>query len=286
MKENNGIESVDNLLTGSTEPVESIAEWYHVNTKLFPGSEPAPFGKNAEEIPEQKALQIEIAEKEEFIAKHGKKYATSTTISLPEPTSLTAISLQKAMQSRRSAAEFNTKAFLSLEDFSAILNAGYGINNARREGEGIRRYIPSAGGLFPLEIYLLPLRIEQVSAGDLCHYQSRTHALEIVGSCKARETAVSCLTQSEMADAAAILVISGLLPRVDWKYGERGYRYILLEAGHVVQNICLAGAALGLGVCPVAGYHDDVIHDLLWLDGVSEFVVYVVCIGNVLKESV
>jgi SagB-type dehydrogenase family enzyme len=189
-------------------------------------------------------------------------------------------SFPKLLQSRRSATGFDTNSSLTLTDISTLLDVGYGLNHDRRNDEGIRRYVPSAGALFPLEMYLMLLRVEQIDAEKLFHYQPRTHELELIGSCEGQKKAESLLTQRAMADAAAILFVSGCMPRVTWKYGERGYRYILLEAGHVAQNICLAGAALNIGVCPVAGYYDDVVHDLFWLDGVTEFVVYVLCIGR------
>ena len=275
MKPNNRIAPIDELFTGATDPDISIAEWFHENTKLFAGSEP-----NLIETPEYEVLKNDISDREEMVAAHGKKYSTATTLPLQKTDTLQDKSFAELLQSRCSATAFDANSTLSLANISTLLNVGYGLNTERGENEGVHRYVPSGGALFPLEIYLLPLRVEEIDAGTLCHYQPRTHELEIIGSYNGQKTAESLLTQKEMTDAAAILFISGNMPRVTWKYGERGYRYILLEAGHVAQNICLAGAALDLGVCPVAGYYDDAVHDLFWMDGVSEFVVYVLCVGR------
>lgn len=275
MDPNNRITPIDDLFTGTTKPTISIAEWFHENTKLFAGSEP-----NLVETPEHEVLQNDISDREEMVAAHNKKYPTATTLSLPKSNNLSIESFSQLLLSRCCATSFDTNSDLSLTEISTLLDAGYGLNNDRRKSEGVRHYVPSAGALFPLEMYLLPLRVEQIDTGKLCHYQPRTHELELIGSCEGHKTAESLLTQRYMADAAAILFISGCMPRVIWKYGERGYRYILLEAGHVAQNICLAGAALDIGVCPVAGYYDNVVHDLFLLDGVSEFVVYLLCIGR------
>ena len=165
-----------------------------------------------------------------------------------------------------------------MKELSTLLHFGYGINWHHPGKRGLHRHVPTAGGLFPMELYLLATRLETQVPGALFHYHARTHSIELIA--RAGDAAAeAALVQPEAASAAIVLFISGCLPRLFWKYGDRGYRYLFLEAGHIAQDVCLCAEAVGLRACPIAGYYDDAVHDLLWLDGVSEFVVYALCIG-------
>lgn len=266
----------DYLLTGAVGCPDSLAEWYHENTKLVLGAESSALDADKPDLARM-ALEEEIAAGEEFVVQHPKRYSCTSTMSLPVPADLSGVSLSAAIEARRSALAFDPQTALPLADLSTLLGLSYKPNPNR---ERLRFKIPSAGGLYPLEVYGLCLNVEGLGSGALCHYQRRCHSLELIGSCEGRATARGILTQSGMADAAVVLFISACLPRVSWKYGERGYRYVLLEAGHLAQNLCLGAAAIGLALCPVAGYYDDRAHDLFWLDGVSEIILYALCVGH------
>jgi SagB-type dehydrogenase family enzyme len=80
---------------------------------------------------------------------------------------------------------------------------------------------------------------------------------------------------------SAVLVISGILKRSSLKYGERAYRFMMIEAGHVGQNICLTSFALNLGCLMLGGFNDDEVDDLLGIDGVSETTLYASAIGHI-----
>jgi SagB-type dehydrogenase family enzyme len=80
-------------------------------------------------------------------------------------------------------------------------------------------------------------------------------------------------------DAAAVIFITGIPGRLNWKYSERGTRYLLLDAGHAAQNACLVVSALGLGCCPVVSFYDDAVHDMFELDGIAEVVLYSLILG-------
>jgi len=83
-----------------------------------------------------------------------------------------------------------------------------------------------------------------------------------------------------IANCSLLLVITAMFGRTKIKYGERGYRFVLLEAGHVAQNICLAAVGMNLGACPIGGFVDDLVHEVLDVDGVDEAAIYAVAIGH------
>ncbi|HEX2295256.1 MAG TPA: SagB/ThcOx family dehydrogenase [Actinomycetota bacterium] len=142
------------------------------------------------------------------------------------------------------------------------------------------RPVPSAGALYPLELYVVARHVEDVDPG-VYHYASVTHGLELV-----RDVAVpgGLLTglfmgQHYVEGAGAVLVITCEPERSLKKYGDRGYRYVLLEAGHVAQNVNLTAAALGLGAYNVGGFFDDELARLLMVDEDREVPLYAVAIG-------
>jgi SagB-type dehydrogenase family enzyme len=98
------------------------------------------------------------------------------------------------------------------------------------------------------------------------------------GDCCPR-LAKAVFIEGAVEKAGAVFVLTGVFGRSKIKYGERAYRFVLLEAGHAMQNICLTGTVLGLGACPVGGFIDDDINDLLNVDGVEEAALYAVTIG-------
>jgi SagB-type dehydrogenase family enzyme len=271
---------IDEIFVAAPECEPSLAEWYHENTKLSPLAEPKQIKAGKPASPAEVSLQAAIAEREDFIARHNKRYPTASCIHLPPPRDLSFVDLQSVLKRRRSALAFDSRRAIRLVDLATLLHYTYGRSTGGRVSGGIRRFVPSSGALFPLEFYVLATRVCGLSADTLFHYQYRNHQLEVIGSCDPKRTPGSLLAQEAMAEAAAIIFVSGCLPRISWKYGERAYRYILLEAGHAAQNICLTAAAINVAACPVAGYYDDAVHDLLWLDGVSEVVLYALCIGK------
>ena len=135
------------------------------------------------------------------------------------------------------------------------------------------------GGLYPLEIYLLVRRVEGLAPG-LYHYEVIGDALELIGEAAWKtEAERAFLTWSFMQHAPVILCIGAVFDRTQDKYGARGYRYILLEAGHVAQNLCLAAQEMGLSSLCVGGYHDSVLNRLFALNESDEGIVYSLACG-------
>jgi SagB-type dehydrogenase family enzyme len=141
------------------------------------------------------------------------------------------------------------------------------------------RAAPSAGGLYPLELYVSCRKITGLTDG-LYHYNVLDHAMEPVHHDVSDEALRGFLVAEPFVrQANAILFLTAVFDRTQRKYGPRGYRYILLEAGHVAQNLCLLATERGLGSLCIGGFMDCPTNKFLRLDGANEATVYAVAIG-------
>ncbi len=169
---------------------------------------------------------------------------------LPEPSCDGLIAVEKALSSRRSVREF-ARGPLTLSQVSQLLWATQGTTDPA----GLRT-APSAGALYPLEIYLVAGNVTSLDAG-VYKYTSRRHALRLTTAGDRRaQLAAAALGQDWMQDAAAVLVIAAVLARTGAKYGARARRYVHMEVGHAVQNVYLQAAALDLGTTVVGAFWD------------------------------
>lgn len=186
---------------------------------------------------------------------------------LPEPRLEGDVSLEEVLSKRRSVRDFSSQE-LSLENISQLLWAAQGIT---QKHTGFRT-APSAGALYPIEIFL-------VKKDGVFHYIPQGHKIVKLTSNDLRESlAKACLFQGFVADAPIDIVITAIYERTTVKYGERGIRYVHLEAGHVCQNILLQATALGLGAVPVGAFDDGHVRKIINLSG--EYVpLYVVPVG-------
>ncbi len=202
-------------------------------------------------------------------------------ILLPKP-SYRGVSVEEAITKRRSQRAYTADS-LSLEEISQILFAAQGIT--AKKGSRALRAAPSAGALYPLELYLVVNRVRGLSAG-IYHYQPEGHKLEPVelGSFGER-LSQACLGQSMPRDAAASVVITAVPQRTRAKYGDRAMRYIYLEAGHVSENIYLECVSLGLGTVGIGAFYDDEIIKLIGGNRDEEIAVFVNAIGVVSKQG-
>ncbi len=202
-------------------------------------------------------------------------------VRLPEP-DLQGMALEQAIRSRRSIRAYSADS-LQLVELSQLLFAAQGITG--RRGEKFLRAAPSAGATYPLETYVFVSRVSNLKQG-LYHYVPDQHALEIVRTGDYTEKlGAACLGQSMPREAAVTIVLTAVPERTTAVYGERGMRYIHMEAGHVSQNICLEATSLGLGAVPVGAFYDQELNDLLGIDGKREISLYVNCIGRPVKRG-
>jgi SagB-type dehydrogenase family enzyme len=113
------------------------------------------------------------------------------------------------------------------------------------------------------------------------HYDVREHRLELIREGKVRDEAARAARDQEMlASAGVVFLWTAIFARSAWKYGERAYRYVYLDAGHIAQNVALAAVALGLGTCQIAAFYDNEVNALVGVDGVEESTVYMSSVGR------
>jgi SagB-type dehydrogenase family enzyme len=205
-----------------------------------------------------------------------KEYPGVVEIGLPafQPPGVT---LEWCVRNRRSVREYAPEPVL-LDQISFMLWASTGIRG-RIQGYEFRT-APSAGALYPIETYLLVNNCSGLSNG-IYHYSVRRHSLEIVKQGDFGEgLAHASLGQSMCAEAPCVFIWSAVFGRSKWKYKDRAYRYVYLEAGHLAQNLALAAVPLGLGTCQIAAFFDDEVNQLVGLDGTEESVIYLSTVGR------
>jgi SagB-type dehydrogenase family enzyme len=193
--------------------------------------------------------------------------STDKIVKLPPPRQHSEISLEETLAKRRSIRSF-TSAKLSWEEIGQLLWAAQGITEKR---DGLRT-APSAGALYPLEMYVV------LEAG-VYHYQPRDHQLQhTLESNVRRELGGAALGQECVQDAPAVFVIAGVFERTASKYGERGQRYMHIEAGHAAQNLLLQATALNLGAVPVGAFRDEQVEKSLKLPK-DQKALYLIPVG-------
>ena len=180
-------------------------------------------------------------------------------VRLPEPSFEGKVPVERALALRRSVREFASEP-LSLSAASQLLWAAQGVTEP-----GGGRTAPSAGALYPLEVYLVAGAVTDLPPGGY-HYEPRRHRLVLSAKGDRRAgVAEAALDQDWVAEAPAILVLAAVQQRTARKYGARAARYVHIEVGHAAQNVYLQALALGLGTTVVGAYRDDPLADLLEL---------------------
>jgi SagB-type dehydrogenase family enzyme len=196
-------------------------------------------------------------------------------VALPPGGNSALVRLQRA---RRSCRAFAVRE-LPLATLADLLAGTQGIVG-RTEAGFLRRATPSAGGLFPLELQVVTQRVAGLPDG-LHRYDALGHALVELDRDRVRARLAPALyAEPFVAGANALVAFVARFPRTQDKYGPRGYRYLLLEAGHCAQNLCLRAVEVGLGTLCVGGFADGAINALLGLEPTRAGVVYVVAVGH------
>lgn len=199
-----------------------------------------------------------------------------TKIPLPDPKSLSEESFMDIIQHRKSIREYKNKA-LTMDQLSFLLWASTGLQ--RIENGYAYRTAPSAGALYPIETYVIINNIETITPG-IYHYNIRDHHLERLRSGDfGEEIAKAALHQQMCALASVVFIWTAIFNRSKWKYGQRAYRYIYLDAGHIAENLALAATSLQLGCCHIAAMFDDEVNQLISVDGIRESAIYLSVVG-------
>lgn len=209
------------------------------------------------------------------------EFSAFQKIELPEALALERMSLSEAMTNRITARQM-VRTPITLQKVATLLRLGYGVTRGNEDGRYPRpfRTIPSGGALYPLEIFLHAGNVEGLARG-LYHFNASENHLRFLRNEDLTSGIASALVQSEIAtQASLILFVTALFERTIFKYSDRGYRFIFLEAGHLAQNVNLAATALGLGATNVGGFFDREIDRLLHLDGITHSTIYMIAIGG------
>ncbi len=202
-------------------------------------------------------------------------------IRLPEVTAQNKPSadLYEMILKRRSLRKY-TKTSLTLDELSFLLWSTQGIRESV-PGKRTFRMVPSAGARHAFETYLLVHRVDTLAPG-LYRYVASSHSLFLLDAAAdiSHKLVKGCLNQEQVAQSAVTFFWDAVVERMFWRYVERGYRYLHLDAGHVCQNLSLAAEAIGCGVCAIAAYLDDEVNDAIGLDGEKEFIIYIASLGK------
>jgi SagB-type dehydrogenase family enzyme len=194
-------------------------------------------------------------------------------LQLPRPRLKSEVSLEETLSKRRSVREYS-EGPLTLNDVSQLLWSAQGVTSSSG-----RRTAPSAGALYPLEVYLIAGNVEGLSPG-LYVYQPAGHELSLLDAKDPRnDVSRAALNQVAVKDGAISIIISAVYDRITPKYGERGLRYTYLEAGHAAQNICLQAVALNLGTVTIGAFDDNQLKDVLHL-AENETPLYILPVGK------
>ncbi len=206
-----------------------------------------------------------------------KKYPNAKKVKLPKVFSNQSLTVTEALKNRRSTRFFSPKP-LSMDELAFLCWAATGVQ--RKEHGYDFRTAPSAGALYPIETYVAISNVEGLESG-LYHYDIEGHALEELklgdfGGALAQ----AALGQNMLADAPVVFVWTALFGRSKWKYRQRAYRYIYLDAGHIAANLALSAVSIGLGTCQVGAFFDDETNSIIGVDGAEESVIYLSVVGK------
>ena len=234
-----------------------IAELFHENTKIWPaqvGVEVEPFNHDEDEF---------------------------VRVQLPAVEMTSSCGLEEAIVRRRSQRRFVRAGKLSARVLSRLLlfSCSYTGTADLESGPEPVRAMPSAGATYPIDMYAVVFRVAGIPAGAY-RYSPQDHSLELVRSGQFdRQLGTWMLHQSFITDANVIFVLAASMDRIKPQYRERGYRYVLFEAGHIAQNLCILCTGLGIGSVVLGGFVDSAVNGLLRLDELNQISLYGVAAG-------
>jgi SagB-type dehydrogenase family enzyme len=258
------------ILGGEHVPLDDPTEAYHEAARLYPGiADPSVRG----------AALLEHSDEARASAARSVKRHRQVPRQLLPPVDLGPATLAQALTERRSRRVY-AAAPLGLHELASILHAAYGANGGIGGTTQVLRSTPSAGALYPLELYAACGRVDGLEPA-LYHYDPLDHTLERLRAIAfAEELGPVTPYPDLLAESAAVVVATAVFWRCRFKYGARAYRFVLLEAGHLAQSLLLAAAALDLAVTPVGGFYDRLVDGFIDVDGIHEASVYLFPVGR------
>jgi SagB-type dehydrogenase family enzyme len=259
---------MSNLFNADSNTRIPAAELFHENSKLPPriyDADGSPWLQGTGAV-ESGDVQI-------------KTYRTAKKTKLP-PRAHLGEHVSDVLGQRRSVRTYGRDP-VTLWQVGQLLGWGHG--TASRPGEALTsgRTAPSAGALYPIEIYVAAQAVAELPQA-IYHYNAQDHLLETVATEETLETVHRASLYPEIVGHASLyLIMAAAFARTCRKYGERGYRFVLLDCGHVAQNLHLIATAVGLGSVGIGGFLDDPLNELLELDGVNEAVIHTMALGPI-----
>ena len=206
-----------------------------------------------------------------------KRYPQAPKVKLEVPKKDGGMPIWQAINSRRSVRSFSSTP-LKKAVLSQLLWSSQGITTESMDYE--LRAVPSAGALYPVETYLVINNAEEIDPG-IYHYGVKNHELEQLKPGDFRDGVARAALDQDMAFSANVVFIwTAVFARSKWKYNQRAYRYVYLDAGHIAQNLALAAVSLDLGTCQIAALYDEEVNSLLDVDGEEESVLYMTVVGR------
>jgi len=208
------------------------------------------------------------------------------TLPLPKPTGIivSARELRNAIEQRRSVRHY-ARDPLTIEELAYLCWCTQGIVEVKSPFYTLRN-VPSAGGRHALETYLLINRVKGIQPG-LYRYLAFSNSLDTIDTSSGVSDAImsACLGQAFVRSSAVSFIWSAVIYRMAWRYSERAYRLVHLDAGHVCQNLYLAAGQIGCGACAIGAFDDQQIADVLGIDGEEEFILYCATVGKKSERS-
>jgi len=205
-----------------------------------------------------------------------------TVIDLPMPEEIPEITIDfmAAIELRVSVRDYQQTP-ISLLELSYLLWCTQGVKQVLGNQKATLRTVPSAGARHAFETYLLINRVEGLQPG-LYRFLALEHKLVVVNSDEhiSEEITNACEGQKFVMQSAVTFLWAADVKRMTWRYGERGYRYLHLDAGHICQNLYLAAQVIGCGACGIAAFNDESLNQVMGIDGEEHFVVYLATVGK------
>lgn len=206
---------------------------------------------------------------------------TAQKVALPAPAQLQvpALDVRTVIEQRRSLRSYSAQP-LGLNELSFLLWASQGVQRITERPVTLRN-VPSAGARHAIETFVLANRVTGLASG-LYRFAALEHALLPVDLSPqvAGQTAHACHDQTMVVRAAVTFVWVAVAERMRWRYGERSYRYLHLDAGHICQNLYLAAEVVGAGACAIAAFDDDLLNQVVGADGEELFAIYAAAVGK------
>lgn len=195
------------------------------------------------------------------------------TVPLPPPRSTGDRSFEEVLNKRRSIREFADPS-PSAENIGQLAWAAQGITDDKK---GLR-VAPSAGAIYPMEVYLLVSGIADIPDG-IYLYRNRDHSLQLIAEGDLRRELYSAaLSQDAIIKSPVVMVLTGDLHRTEQQYGQRALRYLFLEAGHMAQNVYLQATAMDIGTVVIGSFVDQGVRQVLQIDK-NEIPLYIMPVG-------